>query len=101
MTSPKQLAKQLRNIGPRSASQLIHAGIDTPEKLRTLGAKEAFLRMHRSGALCGSFNAAYLFALEGAIRDVDWLAIPEQKKREFKAFTAGLREKEKVCNKNK
>lgn len=99
--SPKQFAKQLRNIGPRCASQLIHAGIDTPEKLKQLGAKEVFLRMHRSGALCGTFHAAYLYALEGAITDCDWRMIPEKKKKEFKAFTAALREKRKLAIKKR
>ncbi len=80
--SPKQLAKQLRNIGPTVAAKLIMAGIDTPEKLKKYGAKEAFLRIHRSGGFCGKFHAAYLYALEGAITDCDWRKIPEKKKRE-------------------
>jgi hypothetical protein len=36
------LAKQLRNVGPKLAAKLIEAGIDSPEKLREIGAKKAF-----------------------------------------------------------
>lgn len=94
--SPKQLAQQLRNIGPVVAQKLITAGIDTPEKLRKAGAKKAYLRIHQSGGFCGKFHAAYLYALEGAIRDCDWLKIPENKKREYKTFTEKLRVEQKL-----
>ena len=92
--TPKQLAKQLRNIGPTVATKLIRAGIDTPQKLKKLGAKDAFVKIYRSGGFCGTFHAAYLYALEGAIRGCDWLEIPEKKKKEFKAFTEELRAKQ-------
>ena len=64
---PKQLANKLRNIGPVVAEKLIDAGIDTPDLLRKIGAKEAFLRIHHTGGFCGKYHAAYLYALEGAI----------------------------------
>ena len=34
----KELSKQLKNVGPKLAEKLIEAGIDTPDKLRQLGA---------------------------------------------------------------
>ena len=40
----KGLAKQLRNVGPKLAAKLFEAEIDSPEKLRQLGAKKAFER---------------------------------------------------------
>ena len=89
--TPQQLAKQLRNIGPTCATQLIRVGIDTPEKLRKLGAIKAYMMIISSGGFCGTAHAAYLYALEGAILDCDWRAIPPQKKEEFKQFTASLR----------
>jgi len=73
------------------AAKLIAAGIDSPEKLRRLGARKAFLKLHETGQFCGKYNAAYLYALEGAIRDCDWRAIPERLKSEFKKYTAELR----------
>lgn len=81
----------LRNIGPEMAAKLVAAGIDSPEKLRRLGAKKAFLKLHETGQFCGRYNAAYLYALEGAIRDCDWRAIPERLKCGFKKYTAELR----------
>jgi len=89
----KSLAKQLRNVGPKLAAKLIEAGIDTPEKLRQVGAKKAFTKVYPSGDAYGDFNAAYLYALEGAIRDCDWLDIPEQIKREHKKFAQDLQRK--------
>jgi hypothetical protein len=38
----KDLAKQLRNFGPKLAEKLVEARIDSPEKLRRFGAKKAF-----------------------------------------------------------
>ncbi len=86
----KNFAKQLRNVGPKLAAKLIEAGIDSPEKLREIGAKKAFEKMYPAGDAYGDFNAAYLFALEGAIRDCDWLEIPETIKQEYKKFAQNL-----------
>ena len=91
MATPVILARQLRNIGLVMAQKLVTAGIDTPQKLRALGAKEAFLRIHRTGGFCGKYHAVYLYALEGALRNCDWVDIPQKKKQEFKDFTASLR----------
>jgi len=86
----KHLAQQLRNVGPKLAAKLIEAGIDSPEKLRTLGAKRAFEKMYPVGDSYGDFNAAYLYALEGAIRDCDWLDIPDRVKQEYQKFARDL-----------
>jgi DNA transformation protein len=89
------LARQLRNVGPALAARLIDAGIDSPETLRRMGAKRAFEKMYTSGDAYGDFNAAYLYALEGAIRDCDWLAIPDDVKQEFKAYAQELQAKKR------
>jgi len=86
------LSSKLKNIGPALAEKLIKAGIDTPDKLRKTGAKTAFLLIDETGGFCGKHNALYLYALEGAIRDCDWLAIPERIKQEYKDFTRQLRQ---------
>ena len=86
----KDLARQLRNVGPKLAERMVAAGIDSPEKLRQLGAKKAFEKMYAQGDSYGDFNAAYLYALEGAIRDCDWLDIPDEVKKAFKAFAQNL-----------
>jgi DNA transformation protein len=85
-----ELAKRLRNVGPKLAAKLVEAGIDTPEKLRQIGAKRAFEKMYPAGDAYGDFNAAYLYALEGAIRDCDWLDIPEKIKQEYKEYAQNL-----------
>jgi len=88
--TPKDLAKQLRNIGPKMAERMINVGIDTPEKLRAMGAKKAFAAMYKDGDSYGDFNAAYLYALEGAIRDCDWADVPKSIKDEFKSYAKHL-----------
>ncbi len=89
----KELAKQLRNVGPKLAAKLIAAQIDSPEKLRQLGAKKAFDKMYATGDSYGDFNAAYLYALEGAIRGCDWLDIPDTVKQEYKEYAQNLQSK--------
>jgi hypothetical protein len=37
----KNLSKQLRNAGPKLAAKLVEAGIDSPGKLKKIGAKKA------------------------------------------------------------
>ena len=98
-TKINELAKQLRNVGPKLAERLIAAGIDTPEELRNIGAKSAFQKMYEHGDKYGDYNAAYLYALEGAIRDCDWLEIPEEIKTEYKEFAQKLQKTEKKCTK--
>lgn len=87
---------QLRNIGPVCQADLNAAGISTPSQLIELGPEAAFLKMlqhrrsqDRSAKCC---NAAYLYALYGAIHDIDWRDVPEAQKRRFKKLTAELRQ---------
>lgn len=87
------LARQLKNVGPKLAGKLVAAGIDTPGKLRELGAKKAFEIIYADGDAWGDYNAAYLYALEGAIRDCDWLAIPDDLKQAYKDYAQRLQSK--------
>ena len=96
----KRLAKQLRNVGPKLAARLIEAGIDSTEKLKALGAKRAFETMYAKGDAYGDYNAAYLYALEGAIRDCDWLEIPEDVKVEYKQYAQKLQANKTSQKKN-
>lgn len=86
----KALAKQLKNVGPKLAEKLIAAHIDSPQELKRLGAKKAFEKMYTAGDAYGDYNAAYLYALEGAIRNCDWLEIPEKIKQEYKEYARNL-----------
>lgn len=93
MDSIKILSKQLRNIGPKLAKRMVEAGIESPEQLRRIGSKEAFRMMYPNGDAYGDFNAAYLYALEGAIRDCDWSEVPDKEKAEFRSLAKELQSK--------
>lgn len=86
---------EMRNLGPACEKDLNAVGIETAEDVLKLGAEETFVRMligrkkiGRSAKCC---NAAYLYAIYGAILDVDWRAISEKKKADFKKYAAELR----------
>ncbi len=87
---------QLRNLGPACQRDLNAVGIYTLADIEELGVEGTFLQMmqgrikRKQGGKC--FNAAYLYALYGAVHDVDWREVPESKKRQFKKLTAQLRE---------
>lgn len=87
---------EMRNLGPACEQDLEAVGILTAGQLIEMGAEAAFLAMlsgrlkqGRSAKCC---NAAYLYAMYGAIHEIDWRELPEKKKDEFKAFAAELRE---------
>ena len=90
-----ELVKRLKNVGPKLAEKLLEVGIDSPEILKAVGALKAFNLMYQSGDKYGDFNAAYLYALEGAIRDCDWLDIPESIKAEYQAYAQQLQKQRK------
>jgi DNA transformation protein len=67
--------RDLKNLGPASEKMLKAVDIHTPEDLATIGAVEAFLRV-RESELHPSLNL--LYALEGALTDVHWNALPDE-----------------------
>ena len=91
----KRKISEMRNLGPACEKDLNAVGITRAEHVKQLGVEETFLRMlfgrvnqGRSAKYC---NATYLYAIYGAIHDIDWRKVPENKKAQFKAFTAELR----------
>ncbi|NOY40574.1 MAG: hypothetical protein GXP26_01880 [Planctomycetes bacterium] len=86
---------ELRNLGPACERDLNAVGIYTLHDIKAHGVEGTFLKMmqgrrkHKKGGKC--FNAAYLYALYGAVHDIDWREIPEAKRRQFKKLTAQLR----------
>ena len=60
---------RLRNLGPRSREWLEEAGIGTVDTLRAIGAVEAFEQVREDRP---DVSMNLLWALEGALRDVDW-----------------------------
>lgn len=87
---------EMRNLGPACERDLNAVGIYTAADVTRLGAEETFLRMligrTRQGRTANGCNAAYLYAIYGAIHDLDWREIPIDQKNKFKAWTAEIRE---------
>jgi hypothetical protein len=76
---PDPLAR-LRNLGPRSALMLRVAGIDSPARLRRVGALAAWRRVQAAGAR-PSLNL--LYALVGALEDADWRQVRRTRRLEL------------------
>lgn len=76
--------EKLPNLGAVMVQKLKEAGIETPEQLRAMGAKQAWKRI-RAGADPGICFSA-LQALEGAVRGVRWHDLPTGTKQDLKAF---------------
>lgn len=78
----------MRNIGKELAKKLTSVGIDSPEALAAAGAGPAFLKLKaRYPRVC----LVHLYALEGAIRNVEFHDLPEARKKELKAFSDSLK----------
>jgi len=73
----------MANIGPMLAEQLSRACINTPEELRALGSREAWLRIR---AFDPSACVMRLCALEGAIRGIRWHDLDEATKKQLGGF---------------
>ncbi len=95
MTQDNRKISEMRNLGPACEQDFNSVGIMTAEQLIRLGPEDAFLKMllgrKQQGGSTKCCNAAYLYAIYGAIHDVDWRNIPDHKKQQFKAFAAELR----------
>ncbi|MGO1541968.1 MAG: TfoX/Sxy family protein [Luteimonas sp.] len=83
--------EKLRNIGPKSAAWLRQVGLRTREDLEAAGPLDAYMRVRRAG-FRPSLNL--LYALEGALRDIHWQEVPDERRRELveaaEAAIAGL-----------
>jgi hypothetical protein len=63
------------NIGPRLGAELSRAGIATLEKLKELGYREAWRRLHEVAPERDCTNSC--LALVGAIEGVRWMKLPK------------------------
>ncbi len=77
-----ELAK-LPNIGKMVEEQLNRVGITTVEELKAAGAKQAWLKIQE---IDESACIHRLLALEGAIRNVKKVELPDDVKADLKAF---------------
>lgn len=79
---------KMPNIGKVTAGQLVEAGVDTPDKLRYMGAKEAFLRIRAQSDPTACVRV--LYGLEGAVRGVKDTELPEAVKKDLLAYFKSL-----------
>ena len=79
-TDEQRLAAML-NLGEKTASWLISAGISSPEELRRLGAIEAARRVFINGQNC---NAILVYAHEGALSGLHWNKLEPERRSELK-----------------
>ena len=77
----------LRNIGSSMEKRLNAVGISTAEQLRSMGSKEAFVKLKAHDP---SVCVVFLYTLEGAVSDVDYNHLPEDVKQDLIAFSRGL-----------
>lgn len=76
------------NIGNEMAKKLNTVGIDSSEKLIELGAKQAFVKLKQTyPQVC----LVHLYALEGAILNIEFNNLSEAKKKELKEFSDFLK----------
>ncbi|MDE7341597.1 MAG: TfoX/Sxy family protein [Lachnospiraceae bacterium] len=76
------------NIGKEMAKKLTAVGIDSPEKLIEQGSKQAFLKLKEEyPQVC----LVHLYALEGAIHNMEFNSLSEEKKKELKEFSDFLK----------
>lgn len=71
------------NIGKVVEEQLIQAGIETPEQLKEIGSRQAWLDI-RSFDPSACYNR--LCALEGAIQGIRWHNLSDEDKKDLKEF---------------
>ena len=72
-----------QNIGKVLELKLNSLGIDTLERLRELGTEETFRRLKQ---IDKKASRALLFAIEGAIQDIRWHELDENRKQKLRVF---------------
>lgn len=74
---------ELPNIGTTMEQRLMNVGIGSAEELKSIGSKEAFIRLRK---LEGDTCLSALCGLEGAIQDTRWHHLSKETKEDLKAF---------------
>ena len=78
----------MMNIGKEMAGKLTAVGIDSPERLMEAGAKQAFVKLKEAYP---NVCLVHLYALEGAVRNMEFNALSEETKRDLKEFSDFLK----------
>ncbi len=75
------------NIGKEMEEKLKSVGIHTKEELIDIGSKQAFLKLKKAfPQVC----LVHLYTLDGAISNIAFHQLPEERKKELKAFKNSL-----------
>ena len=78
----------MKNIGKEMARKLTAVGIDSPEKLTKMGAKQAFFKLKE---IYPQVCLVHPYALEGAIQNTEFNGLSEETKKELKEFSDFLK----------
>ena len=84
----------MMNIGKEMAKKLTSVGIDSAEKLIETGSKQSFLKLKETYP---NVCLVHLYTLEGAIRNVEFNHLSEDKKKELKEFSDFLNSVPPAC----
>lgn len=78
----------MMNIGKEMERKLSSIGIDSAEKLIEAGSKQAFLKLKE---VYPQVCLVHLYTLEGAIHNIEFNCLSEEKKKELKEFSDFLK----------
>lgn len=85
----------MMNIGMEMAKKLLSVGIDSPEELIRLGAEQAFLKLKETyPQVC----LVHLYALEGAICNMEFNSLSDNRKKELKEFSDFFEENKNILS---
>lgn len=79
---------KLPNVGKVLEQNLIEVGIDTPEKLREIGAKEAFMQIRLSVDSGACLHM--LYGLQGAVDGINDKFLSDETKQDLREFFKNL-----------
>lgn len=74
----------MMNIGKEMARKLEAVGIESAEKLLEAGSQQAFLKLK---GMYPQVCLVHLYALEGAVENVEFNSLSKEKKKELKGFS--------------
>lgn len=78
----------MMNIGREMSKKLTAIGIDSPDKLIRSSAEQTFLKLKTAYP---NVCLVHLYALEGAIQNIEFNELPEDRKKELKEFSDFLK----------
>jgi len=75
--------KGAKNIGPTIANRLYEIGVYTLADLKQMGAEKAYLKIKANFPDKTLPVCYYLYSFEGALLDIHWNDVPEERKKEL------------------